>query len=765
MSRRALLPATAWALVAIAAVGVLVLAGDPAGTAVRYLVVWVVSNTIPGVLLWRALAPQRSTVQDLGFGAATGVCWLLLAWAVTMVVGIPELLWLWPAGVIGAFVAVPALRRHWRPAPDHARPPIAWSVGMAVVCVLALSRLLVTTLRFYGLPPQARDYFRDLWYHLGIVEELSRTWRPQDPSVVGEPLRYHWFADAHMAATHLLSGAPVPEVTLHLWVVPMLVTLLLLVAAVAERLGGRWWAGPLAAAVVWTPPVTLVLSGFLNTKLFYTSGFFLESHSSCLGVLVLLALVAPVSDILTDRQGRGTWVLLALLVAVAAGAKPTVLPLALAATTVAGAVLWRVERRVPRRLLAVVGVIAVALAVATATVTGSTGGSKVQLLGMLHGQEAFTDLTGDSAPAASGGWLVGDLVGAGPSLWVLALAFFLWFVSTELPRMVGLATPFLPGRRNDPVAWWVTATVAGGFAATWLLSHPGYSQYYFTRTVEALGAVATVVLVSAAVPGDRVGAAYVRPVLLSAGAGAGVATVLLVLSPGVEGAGVAFTVAALLLPLLVLAATLAGVVVLLRRRGSGSAPPSLVLAGAFLLAAAVPGGVADTADTMQAAHDLQERSRSYYLTRGEQRAALWLESHSSPEDVVVTNVFCSPVAYRPGCSHDSFWVAGLTGRRLVLGGWAYTARNLTESSAAGVHFSRYRSPWPDRLRDSLAAVEQPTAAVLERLQSEYGARWIFADRAATTVSPRLERLADLRFRNAAVSIYELRDTASVNTHD
>ncbi|MBA2456857.1 MAG: hypothetical protein H0V48_10035 [Nocardioidaceae bacterium] len=125
---------------------------------------------------------------------------------------------------------------------------------------------------------------------------------------------------------------------------------------------------------------------------------------------------------------------------------------------------------------------------------------------------------------------------------------------------------------------------------------------------------------------------------------------------------------------------------------------------------------------------------------------------------MVTNVFCSPAAYQPGCVHEAFWVSALTGRRLVLGGWAYTARNLTESSEAGISYRRSPTPWPERLRLSLGAVRQPTPQILQRLQRDYDARWIFADGRATAISARLGRLADLRFRNLDVAIYELRNT-------
>lgn len=751
--------ALSWSGVAVTCVAVLLAAGDPLADTVRYLAVWLLSTVVPGVLLWRALAGRRTWSQDVGFGAASGIGWLLLAWAVTTALGIPRLLWLWPAAVVAAFAMVPTLRVHWRPPAEPSRHiPAAWHLAMGSVCGVAVLRLSVTTLQRWALPPEPQSYFRDLWYHLGMVAELTRTWRPQDPAVAGERLRYHWFADAHMAATEVLTGLPGQQIVLHLWIVPMLVTLLLVAGAAAECLCGRWWAGPLAGLAVGVVPVTLNAIDGVGVSYPYASGFLLESHSSCLAVVVLLALVGPVSDVLRDRHRPGTWVLVVLLSALAAGSKPTVLPTVLAGTVLAALVLWRVERRVPRAALLLAAIAAALLALAAVTVTGSTGGSKVQLLGLLNITSGFVDLSGDTTPPASGGWLVNGLDGAGPSLWLLAMAFFIGFTCTELPRLLALGGPLWPTEQRDPVTWWIAGVLSGGLAATWLLSHPAFSQLYFLRTVESLGAVATVALLARMLPPGRLDAAHARALAVMLGAGIGVALVVRLLWPPPDYADVGSLIVDLLVPFAILFVGLAAAVVAARRVQDTASrrPPLLVLTAAFLLAAAVPGAVADSTSAAQATFgDRDDGPPRVQPTRSEQVAALWLNAHSDPDDIVVTNVFCSPPGFQPRCQHNSFWVAGLTGRRLVLGGWSYTARNLTESSAAGVAYKRYRSPWPERLRLSLAAVRRPSPPILARLQDNYAARWIFADRRATAVSPRLAELADLQYRNEDVVIYEL----------
>jgi hypothetical protein len=65
------------------------------------------------------------------------------------------------------------------------------------------------------------------------------------------------------------------------------------------------------------------------------------------------------------------------------------------------------------------------------------------------------------------------------------------------------------------------------------------------------------------------------------------------------------------------------------------------------------------------------------------------------------------------------------------------------------------SPFPDRLRDSLALVAEGRTDAACRLTGQYGARWIFADTEATPVSPKLARFADLRYTAGPVRVFEI----------
>jgi hypothetical protein len=92
---------------------------------------------------------------------------------------------------------------------------------------------------------------------------------------------------------------------------------------------------------------------------------------------------------------------------------------------------------------------------------------------------------------------------------------------------------------------------------------------------------------------------------------------------------------------------------------------------------------------------------------------------------------------------------------MLISGWAYTERNLEAYGRGGdIPYHRLRSPWPDRVAVSLKAVRSPDPAVIADLERR-GVDWIFADRRATVISPRLGELASEAYRNGDVVIYRL----------
>ncbi len=196
-------------------------------------------------------------------------------------------------------------------------------------------------------------------------------------------------------------------------------------------------------------------------------------------------------------------------------------------------------------------------------------------------------------------------------------------------------------------------------------------------------------------------------------------------------------------------------------RGAGARPaaarPGLVV-GAVGLGLPAPGAVGrGTAEVRRAwAEPGPPNTESIdYLTTEEQEAALWLGEHSAPLDVVATNAQCRPGQRTvPGCDARGFWVSGLSGRRALLGGWAYTDAAIALHGVDGRSYVHQPSPWPDRFDLSQAIFTDPDARVAAELRDR-GVVWLFGDRRAGDLSPDVSEVAELQFENDLVSIWRL----------
>jgi hypothetical protein len=291
-----------------------------------------------------------------------------------------------------------------------------------------------------------------------------------------------------------------------------------------------------------------------------------------------------------------------------------------------------------------------------------------------------------------------------------------------------------------------------------VFSHTGYSEYYFLRTVVALGAVAAVAM-AAGVTGEQIRDRRIwRPLVIAATAGfmtAGLIRWSWPYDPRTSTVGGA--IIALVVPFLILAGVGAAVILLINR----SRKPAAIAVQAMVLvmAASLPAqliALSNSVSDAVAHRPLPPGGAGrIHLSNDEQAAMLWLHDHAAPTDVAVSNVFCLPARYRPGCPDDAFWVSGLSGLQQYLGGWAYAPTNLRQTKHKR-SFLTQPSPWPRRLRDSLDAVERPTPQLLHRLSAVDGVHWVVADLRAGPVSPALDQLAVRRFSNRGVRIYHLR---------
>ncbi|TDO45847.1 hypothetical protein EV643_112175 [Kribbella sp. VKM Ac-2527] len=739
-----------WLTVPLAVVLMLAGVGDPVTESIRYLITWFLSVLVPGVLLWRALVGSRSVPQDLGFGAVLGLCWQLAVWAVFTALGVPRLQWLGVLFFLLTFLAVPRLRRHLARGPERPAPGW-WHLVMVACLLLATLRTTVGLLRAWPLPPTAFDRHQDFWYQLGLVQVLRHDVTPPDPSVLGEPLIYHWFPNASIAAQSVMANADPSHVLMHHWQLTFVISLVVAGWAAGEALTGKTWVGAVAGTLTGVLPGTLQLAGYADAS----PAQVVQGPTGALAALVMLGLVGPTVLILRKQATPGVWIAMALMIGLATGTKPTVLPIMLAGAAVVGLFAWIRERRLPWRIV-VIGALAGGgfFLATTFALTGSTGGSRIQLLASLRALPFYQTVTGDKSFPATGGWVLPTVAtGEERLLWFAAIlvGYYLLLNSARLLSLLGTATS--PARR-DPAYWWVAGCVAAGTTITLVFSHTGYSEFHFLRTVTALGVVGAVAVASTLIDETT----RWRPILAAAGAAFGVAMltrlfwfeVTDVVTPVVRA------YVALLLPAQLVAVAAVIIIVLTKNRSR-----SLVLLQviAVVIAAALPNQVVVFGRNLYHAVTHQpvvaDKNDRTYLTAAEQEAMIWLRQNAQRGDVAVSNVFCMPAPYRRGCPDDAFWVSGLSGVQQYLGGWAYAPANL-EATQNQFSFLTQPSPWPDRLQQSLDAVRRPNPRLFAMLKNDAGVDWVIADLRAGPVSPRLDQLLELAYSNSDIRIYRLR---------
>ncbi|MEV6151247.1 hypothetical protein AB0L53_12985 [Nonomuraea sp. NPDC052129] len=707
---------------------------------------------VPGTLLWRALARGRgSLAEELAAGLALGYAVEVLAYIPARAVGLPLLVLLWPVTVIAAFVAVPRLRRHWRSGPG---PGTAGREWMPLWCAWALAAVVCylvvwSTLSFYGghgltWPGNATPYV-DMPYHLALLGELKHHMPPTVPTVLGEPLSYHWYVYAEMAATSWVTGIEPQTLLYRLSMLPMMVAMVVLVAVLARRVTGRWWAGVAAVFVTYfafSPELYRGASNLFTSRSMFTVW---TSPTQTLGALLCVPVVLVLVGYLRrERTGAGGWVLVGVLSAALTGAKATFLPLLLG-----GLVLVLVVRRWSRPALVDVrntptepwsrpalvgvGIMLAGLAFAQFVVFG--GQRQGLVLAPFASMRPVWGLVMDLGPkqvARASVWPIAGLTG----IHLICLACVWAGVLGVLARRLVL---------RDPGMLLLLGIGAGGIGAVVLLGHPSASQYYFLEGARPYLSIASVAGM-AACGRERGFAAAKWWVALGAGLALGVRVLL---GPDLPVHGL-FPLA---LPYLVLVGVVAVAAAVALWRGPTVLAPQHERRGPVVLAVvALLTGYAVPATLTQGVgpsshHEAPPPVRM--VPEGALEAGRWLRDHSSPDDVVATNAHCRPVGWKV-CDSRHFWVSAYSERRVLVEGWAYAQSTMSRSEPFGVSYLALPFADQARLAANDAMFRQPSAENVARLVREYGVKW-----ALTENDTALDGFATLRFRSGQCSVYEL----------
>ena len=746
----ALLP---WLFPAVGWVVALLHTGTPGHDIALYAAYFALDVVLPGTLVHRALRGSRGNLpEDLGLGAATGMLLLLAGWGLAALTDKHVLLPWWPALIVVPFLTVPRLHRYWRVS-DPRPLPIRWSWIVAA----GLSLLVAgeyPTWASAPLPPAGGVLYQDLYYHLALIHEMTRPLPFQVPQMIGGTLHYHFLSDADIAVGSLITQIDPAVILLRLWMVPVAGTALLVFAALARELSGKWWAGALGgtAAIVSMP----LLLGTATTALAASPISPLSPSQTyvlpLLGLLVLLAV-----EVLRGRALRWGWLLVFPLALACAGAKSSALPplLAglLAATVVVAIRNWR---RLPATL-AYVGLVVGAVVLGFRLFAGGGAGTLgLQPLAILYWVVPYRETIGHADDIDGTRFLpLGVEYANTAAKWYLA-GILCWWLLMQAPRTMGLLAIGTGRTKREPTTWLLAGMVAAGAGATFLLWHPSASQIYFFMDAAPFGAVLTACLLA-----DQ--ARSWRPALAGAVAGGTWALLAPQMPPPRVNSILSWswTLAEPVIRTAVVATGVAIIALLLRQLKTGRFAWRAVGAGlvAAVLVAGLVGGaerqVREVQVTLEKGPPPPDDPLGEILPQ-EMAAAYWLAENSGRDDVVATNVHCQRINSTTDCDARAFWVAGLSGRRTVIESWGYTDQAVATD---GVNGERYmRQPAPDLARFELndRVFTEARPADVAELRRLYDVKWLFADeRTAGGITPDLAKVATLRHAQGPVRIYEL----------
>lgn len=468
--------------------------------------------------------------------------------------------------------------------------------------------------------------------------------------------------------------------------------------------------------------------------------FISPSQTYAVPLIGLFALVCL--EALRGRKLGRMWAVLPVLAVVCAGSKSSVLPPLFAGVGLAGLVLLLRRRAMPWTAAGLLATIAFGIVAGLKLFAGGGAGTLgLQPLATLRSVDPYVVTLGDQDGITLGGFWPHGVAEAGATGKLFIFFLLAWWVLAQAPRLLGLVVP-LPGR---DIAWWmVGGIVIGGTAALWLFWHPSGSQGYFYLGVIPFAAVLTV----CAVP-DR----FHKAAIAAAAAGA----LWAVVAPQTTHRPAVNTFTswglALAVPFLItagLVVLVAGVAFVIWRRRALVALPTALMA--VVIGAGLATGINNTITNLQSPKPAVRPATA--VTAAEMRAALWLDEHAGRDDLVATNVHCVPLD-AVKCNSRAFWVAALGGRRTLIESWAYSDAAVAAHGVNGLAYYFQPAPDPAVFALNQRAFAQGDAADIKKLREVYGVRWLFADSRAGAISPALERVATVRYRDGAATVYEL----------
>lgn len=659
---------------------------------------------VPGWLLVAALRPDlHGTLTGFAIGWAAGYVLEILAFDLTAALSIRGAFYAYP--LIVAAATLPLILRR-RPGPDRPAPMPLGRRDLAYLgaaCALAIAYVGISLFANAQLPGAVTVlYNQDASWSISLAADLLHHFPLGDPNVAGEPLVYHYFVAAHMAAAAQVTGIELPLIFLRLYALPLVACIMVGFAAAGERIFARPAIGTTAGALAFLVGEI----GFVSGPVVFLGVIFtliLASPSFLFGIAILIPLVALLAERL--RSARGTtaeWALVALLAVGATGAKVTILPLLGLALILYGG--WRLlrDRAIPSQaVIAAVVVLGVELLIYLDQYRGHASGIEIDLTAgwnLIQNMPAILLLKDGATDLI-------DLPGLGKLLSVLALP-------VGLLGMLGaqLAGLWLYLRKRDtPVpiegVWLLCVLIAAAIGLAVLIDPNTNSQLYFVF----YGTIAAGLLAGAGLV-DSWSDAEHRSRRRMAGLVAAFAALIVVASIALGDRSLA--PAALWAWYAGLTALLVLVWLLARARLTTATLAPTVVCTCIVVAGALSVPVDHVIPSLK--DQAPSADQRFLLTPGLDQALGWVKDNTESGAIVATS---NPAPL-------SFDYAAFGERRVFLGGWAYSENSREVGFNAVV--SGAVNPYGDRLAVNEAAFAGDPAAI-EALR-DAGVDYLIVDR-------------------------------------
>ena len=704
---------------------------------------------IPGLVLFALIAEQRRSLSAvLAVGWPLGFVAEIACFVLTASIGQRWLFTFYPAVLFGFAGPILWRRRHEMPAIR------SWEASRTLECRGAITATLITVgvilivyVAFFAPAPLPRantsvSYYPDLVFQLSLAAEILHHWPFMSPSVAGQRLHYHIFANIDMAAAAQVMRLDLATVLMRLQPATFIGLIGVQLFALGRKVGGSRATGLMTLFIG-------MFAGELNFARISVFGggdsvlALLYSPSYQLGAVFFLAIMLVLVDGLPSPGARSWryWTTLGLLSLGATGAKSSVLPVVAGGLAVAAISRAIATRRPSFGGLRPLAVILAATAIGYLLIYRG-GGQGVRLAPL-----DFVRYT-VFAPfyhRASQSVLYAFLLGAS------AVAVL---VGTTLLPLIGAV--FVRPR------WWTAASASSAdrllmctFAASLLpflmFGIPGDSEGYFlVYGFLAASAVSANGLVRLASEFQmRTNELKLPAVVFSVGVVIMIAVFWRVRSGLALLPGYALVVCVIALTIWLLRKPL---------REAAMGPVRSVAMATALLAV----GLTVLAESFQLSNAtlvswLHGRSPSSWslgrdFTPSLWRGLVWIKDHSRPSDVLAVNNH-----YLQGSNRSRYYdYSAFSQRRVVLESWDYTPQGYAYLAAGktGTPFGRLLA-----LNDQ--AVTDGSPGAVSSLYDRYGVRYIVIDRRDGAVPGGLLLVAKVVYANHDITVLRLASPRSV----